>query len=124
MANRPIRYLHGLADDYVPAAECEAHAARLRAAGADATFTGYANAHHVFDDPLLPATVRQPRVHVSIGCDLAEAPDGRLMDRATGQPYTYATAPCVTRGATTGSNEEARRAALETVRALVLGTTR
>lgn len=124
VAARPIRYLHGLADDYVPAAECEALARRLRAAGADAAFTGYAGAHHVFDDPASIAAVRQPRVHVSIGCDIAEGPDGRLMDRATGQPFTYATAPCVTRGATTGGNEEARRAALQAVRELVLGAAR
>ena len=124
VVNRPIRYLHGLADDYVPAAECEALAARLRVAGGNATFTGYPNAHHVFDDPALPASLRQPRVHVSTGCDIAEAPDGRLIDRETGQSFAYASAPCVSRGATIGSNEEARRAALEAARALVLAPAR
>ena len=49
----PVTILHGLADDWTPAAPCE----RLATAGG-ARFVGYAEAYHDFDHPSLPLRER------------------------------------------------------------------
>jgi len=52
--DRPIRLFHGTADDAAPIAQCRSYVERLRKAGKDVELTGYAGAHHGFDNPGSP----------------------------------------------------------------------
>jgi hypothetical protein len=50
---------------------------------------------------------------------LEESPDGRIVNSQTKQPFTYATDPCVERGATIAYNAEAHAEALKAVKEFV-----
>jgi dienelactone hydrolase len=69
-AKTPTTILHGLADDWTPAAPCQELAER-----GGARFTGYAGAYHNFDHPDLPLRERKaaysqrPDGQVTIGTD-------------------------------------------------------
>lgn len=117
VADRPIRIVHGTADDYIPIAGCRAYVERLRQAGRDIALVEIAGAHHVFDNPLLPATLRVPAAQKTQGCPpIEEAPDGRLVNGQTRQPFTYAADPCVERGVTVGHDAGALATARGVVR--------
>ncbi|MCA3017842.1 MAG: DUF1109 family protein [Rhodocyclaceae bacterium] len=60
-----VRIFHGLADDYVPAAECRAYVVRPRKAGKDITLTEYPGAYHVLDNPVLKTPVQLPQAQAS-----------------------------------------------------------
>ena len=92
VVDKPIRIFHGAADDYVPAAGCRAYVERLRKAAKDITLTEYPGAHHVFDNPALKNPVKLPQAQTTRRCPLLEeAPDGRIVNSQTKQPFTYAT---------------------------------
>lgn len=111
----PVRIIHGTADDYIPIAECRDLVARLRAAGRDATILEVAGAHHVFDAPA-GAPARLAAAQTTRNCPMIrETPEGVLVNGVTGQPFTYATDPCVERGVTAGRDA----ASLETARQAV-----
>jgi dienelactone hydrolase len=121
VSSKPIRILHGTADDYVPIAECRAYVDRQRAAGSDIALTEVPGAHHIFDEANLasevrianfqnifeeanlPSEVRIANVQTTRNCPLIEeADDGVLVNSATRRPFTYASDPCVERGVTIG----------------------
>jgi dienelactone hydrolase len=116
VADKPIRIFHGAADDYVPVAGCRGYVERLRKAGKDITLTEYPGAHHVFDNPALKNPVKLPQAQTTRGCPLLEeAPDGRIVNSQTKQPFTYAGDPCVERGTTIAYDPQAHA---EVVRAM------
>jgi hypothetical protein len=100
----------------VPAVE------RLRQAGADAQTIEYARAHHGFDRPRTAPARRNPNEQNASRCFWKERPEGHLVNRDTGQPFSPRD-PCVTRGGISGPDPAAYRAALRAVKALV-GTAR
>src|SRR5262249_99675 len=51
----PLRFFHGIADDYVSIEPCRAFVKRLKEAGADVTLTEYPNAKHAYDNFTLAA---------------------------------------------------------------------
>ncbi|WP_236039031.1 dienelactone hydrolase family protein [Belnapia arida] len=115
----PVRIIHGTADDYIPIAECRDLVGRLRAAGHDASILEISGAHQVFDAPAR-GPIRLPQAQTTRGCPIIrETPEGTLVNSATGHPFTYASDPCVERGATAGGDaaglEAARRAVRETL---------
>lgn len=115
VAERPIRVLHGAADDYNPLGPCAAYVERLRAAGRDAALTVFPDAHHVFDDPIGPEPPEPIAGAQSLRrCLIREEPAGRLVNARTGEPFTYAD-PCVERGPRAGADPAARSAALRVV---------
>ena len=118
---RPIRVLHGTADDWTPIAPCRQYVARLRRAGADAALVELAGARHFFDLQDLPAVLRLPNVQ-RIGCLTEERADG-IVSRATGRPATRE--ECVQLGASIGHDarayEEALRRVKETLVAALAG---
>ncbi len=120
VSDRPIRLFHGSADDLAPLELCRAYVERLRRAGADAQITEYAGAHHGFDRPGAGTARRNPREQNASRCFWEERPEGHLVNRDTGQPFSVDD-PCVVRGGTSGPDPGAYRAALQAVRAL-LGT--
>lgn len=118
VTDRPIRLFHGTADDLAPVERCRAYVERLRRAGADAELTAYPGAHHQFDRPGDGAVRHNPREQNASGCLWEERPEGQLVNRATGQPFSLDDA-CVTRGGSFGSDPAAYRAALQAVKTLV-----
>lgn len=111
VANRPIRVLHGTADDYNPAPPCKMFIERLRSAGHDVELIEYPGAQHGFDSPLAPTT---PTVSTNAqtvrNCRIREEPVGQLINAVSGAPFTYAD-PCVERNPHVGYDPKASEAA-------------
>ena len=111
VANKPIRILHGTADDYNPAPPCKAFVERLRTAGHDAELIEYVNAQHSFDSPLLPSRpIVSANAQTVRHCRIREEPVGQLINADSGAPFTYADA-CVERNPHVGYDAEAAKAA-------------
>jgi dienelactone hydrolase len=91
---------------------------RLRRTGADAQLTEYTGAHHGFDRPGAGPPRHNPREQNFSRCFWVERPEGRLVNRDTGQPLSIAD-PCMVHGGTAGPDPAAYRAALQAVKALV-----
>ena len=118
VSDRPIRLFHGTADDLAPLELCRAYVERLRRAGADAQVTEYAGAHHTFDRPSAAPARHNPGEQNASRCFWEERPEGQLVNRDTGQPFSLSD-PCVVLGGTFGPDPAAYRAALQAVKALV-----
>ncbi len=118
VSSRPIRVFHGTADDYAPLAACREYVDLLRAAGKDVVLTEYPGAHHVFDWAAFNPPRRLPQAQTTRRCQMEEGENGVIMNRQTGQPFSYSDA-CVERGPTIGYNEPAARAARQAVSDLV-----
>jgi dienelactone hydrolase len=116
VTDRPIRLFHGTADDLAPIARCRAYIERLRTAGADAQISEYAGASHQFDRPGPPR--RSPREQNVSHCFWEERPEGQLVSRDSGQPFSLAD-PCVVLGGSFGFDPAAYRQALQAVKALL-----
>jgi dienelactone hydrolase len=119
IVDKPIRMFHGGADDMAAVAPCKAYAERLRAAGKDVGLTEYAGAYHVFDWPMLKTPVKLEQAQNSSRCRLEEAPDGRIVDSQTKQPFLHASSPCVGRGGVMTYNAEAYAASLKAIKDFV-----
>jgi dienelactone hydrolase len=118
VTTRPIRLFHGTADDLAPLEPCRAYVERLRRAGADAQIIEYVGAHHGFDRPSAAPPRRNHREQNASRCVWEERPEGHLVNRDTGQPFSLSD-PCVVLGGTAGPDPAAYRAALQAVKALV-----
>ena len=118
VTDRPIRLFHGTADDLAPIELCRAYVKRLRQARADAQITEYAGAHHAFDRPATGPARRSPGEQNASRCFWEERPEGHLVNRESGQPFSLSD-PCVVVGGTFGPDPAAYRDALQAVRALV-----
>jgi dienelactone hydrolase len=117
----PIRLFHGAADNYVPVAPCRDYVARLRAKGADVTLTEYPAAHHAFDSRAFKTPLVAAKSQTTRNGQLAEAPNGAVINVKTGRPFTYAD-PCVELGPTLAYDEHAHAEALKAVKQLVAAT--
>lgn len=120
---RPIRLVHGEADDYNPLRTCAAQAERLKQAGADVTLTTYPNAHHGFDTPLSDGPVVAASAQTVRECSIEEQAPGQLINVATGTTFAYTDA-CVRKGPQVGGDPAARAAAQKTVIDMVLSAIR
>ena len=119
----PLRFFHGIADDYVSIIPCRNYVARLRQAGADAALTEYPGAQHAFDNPLYPPLLPLPDAQTTRNCRLVEAPGGVIHDTQTSQGYSLESSPCVEKGAHVGYDAHATtavRAAVKEVLVAVL----
>jgi dienelactone hydrolase len=115
----PIRLYHGTADDYVPVAPCRAYVERLRAAGRDVALTEYPDAHHVYDNPLIPKTPAVAQGSQSTrACTLKEEPLGMIVNAATGEPFSMRD-PCIQLGPHLGYDEAAAGATRAAVKTLL-----
>jgi dienelactone hydrolase len=112
----PIRQFHGAADDYVTVAPCRPYFERLRAAGRDAQLTEYPDAHHSYDNPLGAKTPTVTKGSQSTrACTLKEETPGKVINVATGQPFTYKDS-CVETDPHVGYNEAAAIATRKAVK--------
>lgn len=118
---RPIRVVHGTADDWHPIEPCRQYVARLRRGGADAAMIELSGARHFFDLQDLPPLTRLPGVQRT-ECLTEERANG-IVNRATGRPPTRE--ECVQLGVTIGHDprayEEAMRRVKETLVAALGG---
>lgn len=115
----PVRIHHGLADDYNPAAPCQAYVDRLLKAGQDVQISLYEGAHHGFDSPLAPQPALPSKGSQTVrACSIREEAPGRLVNQATGQVFSYQDA-CVQRDPQVGhdpaATERARVAVTQTL---------
>jgi dienelactone hydrolase len=115
VSDRPIRILHGSADNYNPVAPCRAYMERLTKAQKDVQLVEYPDAHHVFDGPFVRTPLVLPAAITTRRCQLAEADDSEIINRETQKPFTFADA-CVEKGTTVAFNEAANAKARAFVR--------
>jgi dienelactone hydrolase len=114
----PMLFVHGEDDDYASAADCQAYAARIAAAGTPATYLGLPGARHKFDaSDQRRYTLRQAQ-KTRPGCPLAwdiaaMAPiDSRSDERLTpDQARAIQREHCSALGATVEGDTQARDAA-------------
>jgi dienelactone hydrolase len=105
---KPIRLLHGTADDYVPIAHCRIYVERLSKAGKDIRLIEYPDAHHVFDAPAFKEPRKLAAAATIRRCLMAEADNGVVLNQETKQPFSYSDA-CVERGPTVAYQEAASK---------------
>lgn len=110
----PLLMLHGLSDDWVPAAPCIEYAARLGKSGANARLIEYPDAHHVFDGLQLSKVTKFPSVTTGAHCRTTELDDGLIVNVETARPLTPADT-CIVKGPSAGLNEAAMKKAHEDV---------
>jgi dienelactone hydrolase len=103
---KPIRVLHGTADDYVPIAPCRAYVERLSKAGKDIRLVEYPDAHHVFDAPAFKEPRKLATAATTRRCLMVEGGDGTVLNQETKQPFSYGDA-CVEKGPTVAYQEAA-----------------
>jgi dienelactone hydrolase len=118
VTDQPIRLFHGTADDWTALGPCRDYVERLRRAGKDVELVEYPGARHAFDAPYLPPAIRLPRPVNTFRCSLVEGDSGRIVNRDTGQPFSFTDA-CVTRGATLGYDPRAHHDAVLAVTAFL-----
>ncbi len=120
VAAKPIRILHGAADNYVPVAPCRDYVARLTKAARDVKLVEYAGAHHVFDAPGAGSSRVIAAAQTTRNCRLAEGEGGEILNLATQKPFGYANA-CVEKGPTIAYDEAAATQARAYVKELLAG---
>jgi dienelactone hydrolase len=78
--------------------------------------TEYPDAHHAYDNPLGPKTPTVARGSQNVrACTLKEEAAGKIINVATGQPFTY-NDPCVETDPHLGYNEAAATATRKAVK--------
>ena len=115
MGDKPIRILHGTADNYNPVAPCRAYLERLTKAQRNVQLVEYPDAHHVFDAPILRTPVTLSAATTTRRCQLVEAENSEIINRETQKPFTFGDA-CVEKGPTIAFNEAANTQARAFVR--------
>lgn len=105
----PIRFFHGLDDNYTLAEHCKEYADKLKATGADVAFFGYPGAHHSYDTSTIPFAIQLPHALTARKCRFTERPLGSLVNEATGKTPSWNDA-CIERGATVDHSPKALEA--------------
>lgn len=114
----PIRFFHGLADNYTLAEHCREYADKLKQTGGDAVFYGYKDAHHAFDAARLPFPIPLPKAITARKCRFTERPLGSVINEETGKPVT-AKDLCIEHGTTIAHSAPALEAARKEVAAFL-----
>jgi dienelactone hydrolase len=96
---RPVRLLHGTADNRCAIGPCRELVARLRQLGQDITLQEFPDAHHSFDalsitEFTIARVPGRPVGATFADCFLVELPSGELVNQETGQEFTFGD-PCV-----------------------------
>lgn len=118
--SRPIRLLHGSADDWTPVEACREFVGRLRGVGADIEMIEYAGAHHSFDNPSFGSRgVRHLPNAINVSrCRYVESSPGVLRERSSGRPPGPGN-PCQSRGVSVGYDSKAQAQAFADVRRIL-----
>jgi dienelactone hydrolase len=121
VVDKPIRILHGAADNYNPVAPCRAYRDRLTTAQKDVKLIEYPNAYHVFDSPALRTPIVLSAAVTTRSCQLVESADSQILNHETEKPFTFRDA-CVEKGPTIAFNEAANAQARTFVREFLTET--
>ena len=113
----PMLLLHGLADDWVPAAPCIEYVERLQKAGKDVQLITYPDAHHIFDSVSI-GELRKMDFTTAGGCLQEEADSGDIVGRGSDKPIAMEDA-CRKKGVSLGYHEMATKKAHEDVLAFL-----
>jgi dienelactone hydrolase len=119
VSDKPIRILHGGADDYTPIEPCRAYIERLRKNNKDAQLFEYAGAGHALDRATLKNPKKLPQAQTSRNCSLEEAADGKIINSRTKQAFSLNDS-CVERGATISYSAQTAAEARNAIREFVL----
>lgn len=111
---RPMLFLHGAADDWLPSASCKEYSMRLAGAGKKVRHVEYPDAHHSYDSPGFKTPLKVAVGQKVSECKVAEE-SGVLMNKDTNQPFTFNDA-CVKKGTTVAYHEEATKKSYEVVK--------
>jgi dienelactone hydrolase len=115
VTDRPLRFFHGIADDYVAIGPCRSYVQRLKQVGADVALAEYPDAYHAYDNFTYASTVSLPNSQTTRNCLIMEGENGVLLNSKTNQPYSLGDA-CVEKGPHIGYNEAAHKATVEAVK--------
>jgi dienelactone hydrolase len=121
VTGKPIRFHHGIPDDWVPIGPCRDYAARLKQAGADVAMAEYADSYHAYDNAAIVTPVKFPQAQTSRNCRAEEADGGQLVNSKTRQPYSLDD-PCIERGTQVAYNEAAHNATVAAVNEFLAAT--
>ena len=116
VSDKPIRILHGSADNMNPVAPCRAYVERLTKVQKNIQLVEYPDAHHGFDAPIVRVPVTPAAATTTRRCQLVEADNSEIINRETQKPFTFGDA-CVEKGPTFAFNEAANTQARAFVRA-------
>lgn len=104
--NSPIRIFHGMADDYNPIDASINYVNRAKDSGANIELYLYPDSHHGFDVKSLPTLSLLPKAQSTRKCQIIETEPGVLINKTTGQLFTYQD-PQIETGVHVGYNAKA-----------------
>ncbi len=119
VTDRPIRLLHGTADDWTPITPCQEYISRLQQRGKDAQLLAFAGTPHGFD---MPWAQEHFTAYNGLGtCRLIEREDGKVVNLDTGRPWQPTDAG-VTEGVTEGADPYAYAEVVQAITAFLTDT--
>jgi dienelactone hydrolase len=97
VSDHPIMIFHGVSDDWVPIARCQAYLARLQQNSKNnVKMIALSDASHAYDYPDLPADPTVVKNAQAILCIIVEEPLGTMTNTETKEAFTYSDS-CVKR---------------------------
>jgi len=99
-----------------PIEPCREYVERLKKSGADVTLLEFPGATHGYD--LFTEPQNFPQAQTMRNCRLIEGDGGQIMNTKTGKPFSL-NDPCVERGTTVASDEEATKVTTKAVKELL-----
>lgn len=121
LTGKPVRFHHGIPDDWVPIQPCRDYVEKLKKAGADVGIAEYPDSYHAYDNAAIAAPVKFPQAQTSRNCRAEEVDGGQLVNSKTKQPYSLDD-PCVERGTQVAYNEAAHKATVASVKEFLAAT--
>jgi dienelactone hydrolase len=119
VSDRPIMMFHGISDDWVPIARCQAYLSRLQQNSKNnVKLVALPDTAHAYDYPNLPTTPTVAKNAQAILCVIVEEPLGTMTNTETKKPFTYADS-CVKRDPHVAYSASSTRATEEAVKALL-----
>jgi dienelactone hydrolase len=114
VTDHPIRIFHGILDDWVEIAPCQAYFRRLKLTAKDVQMIEYPDTWHAFDYHSLPTKPINVPYAQTTHCVLKEEPAGTIINMATNKAFTYADA-CLGRSAHVAYSPRATHATEQTI---------
>jgi dienelactone hydrolase len=119
VSDRPIMMFHGVSDDWVPIARCQAYLARLQQnSNNNVKLIAFPDASHAYDYPNLPTSPTVAKNAQAILCVIVEEPLGTMTNTETKKPFTYNDS-CVKRDPHVAYSASSTHATEEAVKALL-----
>jgi dienelactone hydrolase len=118
VSDHPIMIFHGISDDWVPIARCQAYFARLQQKSKNVKFIAFPDTAHAYDYPNVPANPTVVKNAQAILCVITEEPLGIMINTETRKPFSYNDS-CVKRDPHVAYSASSTHATEEAVKALL-----